>query len=252
MTLNTYGALCEKLIENFYVPTSAIRPGAHGWHVADDPAAVVCIPRVGGACGVVGAEKLTVVTLNVLARDAKLRAAMVAVLATHGIKGGPIRTDSAGNDAYIVRWENDYYPPHSDEIEGAFAVGGWVKDISPFGRHESAIIRCDGEWRGGDLISTPRSALPSIEDEEQLKTIVSAVREVIVSHGPATVREEPKNDWSKPSEPSWKPYEPVQPARATNLTAAERAVFQAGARSALSHREKARLDRLAASGADAD
>jgi hypothetical protein len=247
MTLTTYGVLREKLIANGYVPTSALRPGSYGWQFSDDPAAVVCIPQHGSNCEVPDAHKHTIASLNVLARDPKVRAAIVAVLAKHGIKGGPVRTDSAGNDAYLVRLDDEYSPPQSEEIERAFAVGGFIRN--PRSGNESAIIRCDVEWRNGDLLTTPRAQLPGIADADTLRAIVSAVREVVMKYRPAEV-EAHDNDWSKAREPSWKPYEPVQPERSSGLTAAERAVLQSGGKRALGHRETARLAALAADGAD--
>lgn len=161
-----YGAVRENLLAGDYVPTSTTNPGGHGYKIADDAAAVMCIPQHGDSCGVPDAHQKNVVALTVTVRDAKIRAEIAVVLSKFGIGKGPVRLDSAGNETHVVRLDG-YGLPMSQaangEAEPAVALDSFYRE-NPTVLPESAIIRLDGTWRN-DLLSVPRAKLPALDDD---------------------------------------------------------------------------------------
>jgi hypothetical protein len=148
----TYGATRAKLIENGFFACSAMRPDAkHNHALSEDIGAIKCIsPRS------FPAPSTNVVAVIITAVNKKRH---LAVLAKHGLAAGPCRTDSAGNLTYVLRY--DEYSPilsrQSEKLDGE-AEAAVILDSG------SGIIRLDGTWSNGDLLSTPRSDLPAIDN----------------------------------------------------------------------------------------
>jgi hypothetical protein len=180
MSITTLGAVAQKLIDNGFAPTSGLQPGAFDYKVADDPAAILCIPQRRSDCGLDDYDKRRVLALTVTVRDSKIRAQIAAILAKHGLGKGPIRTDSAGNETHILRCDS-YNAPTSQASAVAPGESSPAVALDAFhystktGSHDSAIVRLPGDWKNGDLLTVKRSALPTLADISGLFREIEAI-----------------------------------------------------------------------------
>ncbi len=159
----TYGGTLDRLRELGFAPCASERPDApHSFRLSECVAAVKCVsPRNNWQ-----EPSRNLVALVITAVDKKR---ILAVLEKHGLASGPRRTDSAGNLTFPLRYD-EYSPMLSTksetvagEAEGAAIVETWDRADARL-PHVSAIVRLDGNWTNGDLLSTPRADLPCIDD----------------------------------------------------------------------------------------
>jgi hypothetical protein len=176
----TYGATRAKLIANGYAPVSASAQQGH--RVADEPAAIVLIPR---HSDVRGMDSRTVGALFVCVEDTKARAEIVKILASHGLGKSPVRVDSAGSLAYlfaITSYEEPYSQrsePFVGETEAAVLLDTFTRENAA-GIPESYIMRLDGTWENGSPLTVRRGALPEINISE----IFHEIGKVLDKHTP--------------------------------------------------------------------
>jgi hypothetical protein len=176
----TYGAIRDRLLKNGYTPTSLINPGAHGPLVADEPAAVFLVSEYEKACGVADADKRNIVVITICARDKKARAEIAAVFSKHGLDSGPRRTDTMGNDSYVVRFDGRIVFDRvasavKGELDPAVILQGLYSDTRTRGERASHVLRLDGTWTNSTLLETPRSKLPMVDLDALFKAVDALV-----------------------------------------------------------------------------
>jgi hypothetical protein len=186
MSNTTHGATRHKLIENGYAPVSA-DTRAFGFMVADEPAAIATVPGYASeAGGLADYDKRHVIAVAIIARNTKVRADIVRTLAKFGVGKGPVRVASDGTELHLIRWDG-YEVPHAmtDRVPGehdpAAAVISQTFDAS--GKKQPALIRVDGTWRNGDLLTTLRSKLPAL-DAAKLAAMFEEIKAVLRQHSP--------------------------------------------------------------------
>lgn len=169
----TFGSTASKLRANGYSPRAL--NGDDSYRCADHAAVVLCSPRSGGS----------IAALTVCVRDKAVRADLVALLARHGVGKGPVRTDTAEYDAYIVSVASPMFSrqtnPYTSEVDPALAFDCLTRAGN--GNDESATVRIDGTWRNSTLLETSRDKLPSL-DEEGVKTLFSVASALIRKNEP--------------------------------------------------------------------
>ena len=173
--------------------------------LAEHPAAVMCYPRTSnGADGRLEdlSERgvVAMVVTAYLLGDAAQWKAVKGVLEDYKLLGGPVRTDTFGNQLRPLRWNG---PAVFDEefsarlthdsddwtmfLQQAIAPGRYLQHQDSYGRPSQmpaepvgshVIPLDDGEWKGGDLLSTPRDKLPELlaADVSRLISDVEAAR----------------------------------------------------------------------------
>jgi hypothetical protein len=178
----TYGAVRDRLVNNGYVPCSALVP--HGdivlsfpiarqrsadYRIAEHPAAVLTYPDREN-CSLADAARRRVVVLIVTAKDKALREAIAGIIEKHGLAGGPVRVGSDASEHRPLRWD-EYDAPLSrswrpytvaSSDDPAVVLEGAEK-IIPGQPLVSALLRVDGKWSRGDLLTTLRAKLPVID-----------------------------------------------------------------------------------------
>ena len=148
MKLVTYGACAEKLRQNGYAPCSAVAPlgvydenltGHHRewqpWEISEVP---VAVELTGLAVLVIDPSKIA---------DVELLERVRAALA--GATAGPCRIGSDGRETYPLQ---AFGRPAGDALDGAVHL---VCD---------GLLPLDATWRGGDLLTVPRTELPSADE----------------------------------------------------------------------------------------
>ena len=149
---------------------------------------------------------------------------ILAALEKHGLASGPRRTDSAGNLTFPLRYD-EYSPMLSTksetvagEAEGAAIVETWDRADARL-PHVSAIVRLDGNWTNGDLLSTPRADLPCIDDAG-IAALLRDVNAVLPAapwvapvpytddNRPPNLREKNEPRWAKAKKSSGLPRQP--------------------------------------------
>ena len=173
----TYGETRAALQANGYTPTSLTHPGAYGPRFADDPGAVQLVSEQSNQCGVADSEKRNVLVITICARDKKARAEIVAIFAKHGLGSAPVRTNTAGHDSYVVRFDGRTVVSREskaleDELDPAVILHGLDSAA-----RESELLRLDGSWKNGTLLDMPRSKLPTVNLDalfRDIETIISA------------------------------------------------------------------------------
>ena len=148
MKLVTYGACAEKLRQNGYEPCSAVAPlgvydenltGHHRewqpWEISEVP---VAVELTGLAVLVIDPSKI---------EDVELLERVRAALA--GATAGPCRIGSDGRETYPLQ---AFGRPAGDALDGAVHL---VCD---------GLLPLDATWRGGDLLTVPRTELPSADE----------------------------------------------------------------------------------------
>ncbi len=193
------GATWKRLHANGYAATSATHPdrivdgnrrqresfialGAH-------PTAVMLHPtRANGAQELLedcsAREVVNLVLTGYLLADAKQAKAVTSVLEEFRLLGGPVMTDSYGNQHRPVKWAGNWpifdgeYAARlcfadDDEtllLRHAIAPARYQTNRDIYGRESRAaldpigshILPLDGEWRGGSFLDTPRDKLPEL------------------------------------------------------------------------------------------
>jgi hypothetical protein len=183
MSNTTHGATRQKLIENGYAPIAANRE--FGFLPSDEPGAVLLSPAYQSDCG--GLKDFAsrrLVVLAVVASAAAVRSDILKVLAVHGVGKSICRVGSDSSELYFVRFDNAHgLPPQSyttkpvqGEHDPAFALLSHSRKLD--GVSESALVRLDGTWKNGDLLTTPRSKLPSL-DFTAISSILAEVEAVL-------------------------------------------------------------------------
>jgi hypothetical protein len=191
----TLGATWRRLIANGYAPTSASHPDRivsqpserdSFIRLAEHPAAVFCRPTAALGCELEDAEQRQVLLLVLTAyllSDAKQWKAVQPELESRKLLSGPHVIDSCGNRVHVLRYSGQ--PIFDGEqsarlafdaddstvlLEHAIAPGRQLTRTDPWGNMHrvasepvgSHVIALDGEWKSGDLLSTPRSKLPEL------------------------------------------------------------------------------------------
>jgi hypothetical protein len=165
--VNTFGATREKLLQNSYAPCSALRPAIRGYLAADDVGGVLLYPQHGDMQGY-QARRLCVLVITT--RDRELRKKILALLVKHELAGGPVRVASDGSEARPLRY--DGYDPLlgrdsqslKGETEPAVILECATRELTG-GPLCSGVLRVDGEWTNGSLLTVPRSKLPEIDSD---------------------------------------------------------------------------------------
>lgn len=182
------GSVYAKLLANGYTPCSAVDPDPKSthYHRLDEPAAVLCD---------------SICTISVCVADAKVRAAVLAVVHKYAGKAGPVRISSDGSETFIVRPEDNSYGvaiPHSratkpfdKEHLPAVALDGQGRTYRETGETSpSGHVRLSApSWRNGDLVGTARKDLPVLDDADKL---FSEVERILSAH-------EPKVEYTPPT-----------------------------------------------------
>jgi hypothetical protein len=183
MSNTTHGATRAKLLENGYVPVAANRES--GFLASEEPAAVLVAPT--SDCKLEDFRKRQMVVLAVIARDSRIRAEIMKVLAAYGIGKSVYRVGSDGTEMYFVRFDS-LTPmtittnPATGEHEPAFAILSHAP-VNPREFTTSALVRLDGKWVNGDLLATPREKLPGL-NSGQLDAIFKDVTDAIYKCAP--------------------------------------------------------------------
>ncbi|MHB1870204.1 MAG: hypothetical protein ACYCT1_05045 [Steroidobacteraceae bacterium] len=191
----TLGATWRRLVDLGYAATSAACPDRlNETHtrrqsfiaLAGDPAAVFCRPTAALGCELEDAEARQLVLLvltGYLLADAKQAKAVNAVLEEYKLLGGPVCTDSFGNQTRPLRYDgapifdgeatarlafddddSTVLIQHAiapDRFTSATDQWGNPRRVaaSPVGSH---LVELDGgEWKGS-LLETPRERLPEL------------------------------------------------------------------------------------------
>ena len=144
----TFGAAAARLRENGYEPVSAVAPrgvydenltGHHRewqpWEISEVP---VAVELTGLAVLVIDPSKIA---------DVELLERVRAALA--GATAGPCRIGSDGRETYPLQ---AFGRPAGDALDGAVHL---VCD---------GLLPLDATWRGGDLLTVPRTELPSADE----------------------------------------------------------------------------------------
>jgi hypothetical protein len=167
MNLTSYGAARQKLLDLGYAPVSATRPDIFDYRAADDIGGILCFPPSAYPL-VKDAADRKVVCITITTKDQKLRAAIVSLLNSLGLSGGPTRIAGDGSETRPLRC--DEYSPMlrrlgetlPGEIDPCVALDSCTREDPRIGP-VSHVLRIDGLWKGADLLSTPRSKLPSVD-----------------------------------------------------------------------------------------
>lgn len=185
MSNTTHGATRAKLIENGYAPVAMDR--SYGFMSADSPGAMLTVPGYQSECGLADYDKRKVITLAIIARDTKVRTDILKVLSKHVGKSPVVRVSSDGGEHYVCQWNDSTVPysmwtdPLTGEYDPAAAVISQVTDSQ--GKRQPALIRLDGEWRGGSPLTVPRSKLPTL-DGGKLAAMFDEIKAVLRQHLP--------------------------------------------------------------------
>jgi hypothetical protein len=198
------GATWRRLIALGYAPTSSShpdrycsRPGERDSFIAlsDHPAAGFCRPTAALGCELEDAEQRQIVLLVITAyllSDAKQWRAVQSVLDARKLLSGPHVVDSFGNRTHVLKYSGQ--PIFDGEASArlthdaddstvflahAIAPGRQLNRTDQWGNMQrvavepvgSHTISLDGEWKGGDLLSTPRSKLPELLGADLVRLI---------------------------------------------------------------------------------
>jgi hypothetical protein len=186
MNNTTYGATRKILESHGYAPVAMDR--TFGFMSADEPAAIATVPGYASeAGGLADYDKRHVIAVAITARDTKARAAILTVLAKHGVGNGPVRVASDGAEYHVIKWDG-YDVPHAttDKLPGEYdpaaAVISQVYDGK--GKIQPALIRVDhGTWKNGSPLTVPRSKLPAL-DKAKLAALFEEIKDVVRQHLP--------------------------------------------------------------------
>ncbi len=128
-------------------------------------------------------QVLDLILTSYLLADQRQAKAVTTVLDGVGLLGGPFMTDGYGNRHYPLKWNG--WPVMDSEVSArlafsdddetvlirhAIAPGRYQTRGDIFGRQTrhalepvgSHVLPLDGEWKGGDLLSTSRDRLPEL------------------------------------------------------------------------------------------
>lgn len=208
----TIGATLRRIHANGYAGTSALnsdrivssRASAHqrdsAVALSEHPAAVMCYPRISNGSFLEDGEFREVISLVVTAyllSDSAQWKGVKSVLEEYGLLSGPVRTDAFGNLLRPLKWSG---PPIFDGehtarltfdeddatvfLEHAIEPGRYIRRTDEFGRTRELaaepigthLIPLDGEWRNGDLLSTPRDRLPELLPADRTRLIADIER----------------------------------------------------------------------------
>ena len=174
------GAVASQLLANGYEPVSATTGGAYSHRTVDDPAAVLCDTRD---------DKRSIISISVCVADAKVRAAVRAIVHAHVGAKGPVCIHSDGSETFIARPRHDVLPQSGvserfdKELLPALAIDGRRGRPNEKGEFPPRPFfpLSAPSWRNGDLCIVARDALPVLSDQDKL---VAEVRTVLDTHKP--------------------------------------------------------------------
>ena len=148
MKLVTFGACAARLRANGYEPVSAVAPvgiyeqhltGHHRtWQPHEISEHPVAVELTGMAVLVIAPAEIA---------DVELLERVRAALA--GATAGPCRVGSDGLEVYPLQ---AFGRPAADALDGAVHLGS------------DGLLPLDATWRGGDLLTVPRTELPSADE----------------------------------------------------------------------------------------